>query len=43
MKGQRNYKIAKTILKKRQKVGRNILPGFKTYYIATVIKTGQHW
>lgn len=34
--------MAKTILKKNNKVGGSALPKVKAYYIAIVIKTGIH-
>ena len=36
---EKRLKIVNTILKQRDRVGRLILPNFKTYYKATVIKT----
>lgn len=41
-KGKRTI-IAEMSLQKKNKVGWSILPDFKIYYIATIIKTMWHW
>ena len=41
-KGKRQ-RIAITILKEKNTVGRLTLPNFRTYYNATTIKTVWHW